>query len=274
MRNDIVPNGRENNEPTLAVKALPKHDIIGTSSGIKSTQACVNMVARDLLLLPSEKAALEEAARLQSQSKDALIRTQVSLEQTQQAGIATLQDLHAQRRHLEKIEGQGDRLHDQLDETNKLQRKLGTWFGGAFVKLAPGRQAKKVDSVESDQKDSDHPNKRQKKKTKHSKLPFLKSSKKNNKEVLVMNVRKGLLDDVDDGSIPVEHQEDMYALAQGDKELDAQMDIIGNQLTDIINLAETIGTQTKMQGQQLSTVQCQMEDAADRQIKIRRAMRR
>jgi len=56
---------------------------------------------------------------------------------------------------------------------------------------------------------------------------------------------------VDNGSIPVEHQEDMHAFAQGDKELDAQRDIIGNQLTDVVNLAETIGTQTKSQGQQL-----------------------
>jgi len=51
--------------------------------------------------------------------------------------------------------------------------------------------AVEVGGWRADQKDSDNPNKSQKKKTKHSKLPFLKSSKKSGKEALVIDVRKG-----------------------------------------------------------------------------------
>jgi len=230
-------------------------------------------VPTEKVLLPSDKAALADAARLQAESKDALIRTQMELEQTQQAGMMTLDDLYAQRRRLEKIEDHGDRLHDKLDETDKLQRKLtGQWFKKS-ISRKDKQQQQQVDSAESDSNDQ---NSSTHKKTKQKKWSFLKSSTKANKEVPFLNVRKGLLDDDDatKNSIPVEYREDMDALARGDDDLDAQMDVIGNQLAGIIDLAEEMGTQTKDQGKQLHTVQHQLEDATNRHTKMTKKMRK
>ena len=110
--------------------------------------------------LNSDKEALEEAAKLQSKSKDALHRLQQDLEQTQQAGAMTLDDLYAQRRKLEGIESQGDRLHETLDETEKLQRKLGTWFGG----FGAGTSKKKKVEATPDQKENNQNDSTDKKK--------------------------------------------------------------------------------------------------------------
>ena len=216
-------------------------------------------------LFDSDKEALKEAANLQAKSKDALHRMQQELEQTQQTGAMTLEDLYAQRRRLEGIEAEGDRLHDKLDETEKLQRKLGTWFGGAFQRKGSSYSSKnrKNKVAESDQKENDPENNNTEKKKKWA---FRKSSKKsasdNNKEPII-NVRKGLLEDVDD--IPAEHTEEMNALARGDEELEAQMDLIGDQLGTILTMAQDMGTESKNHGRKLDTIHSQIDEAAPRQ---------
>ena len=214
--------------------------------------------------LNSDKEALEEAAKLQSKSKDALHRLQQDLEQTQQAGAMTLDDLYAQRRKLEGIESQGDRLHETLDETEKLQRKLGTWFGG----FGAGTSKKKKVEATPDQKENNQNDSTDKKK----KWKFRKSSKKSEKsDGPVLNVRKGLLEGED---IPLEHKDELNALARGDEELDAQMDLIGNQLKNILDMTQEIGTESKNHGQRLDKVNTQIADANQRQKKANKKARR
>lgn len=220
-------------------------------------------------LFQSDKEALDEAAKLQAKSKDALHRMQHELEQTQQTGAMTLDDLYAQRRKLEEIEGEGDRLHEKLDETEKLQRKLGTWFGGAFHKKGSsrnGRTKKKDKATESskiDQKENEPNNNTEKK----NKWAFRKSSKKSASESKepVVNVRKGLLEDMD--AVPAEHADELNNLARGDEELEAQMDLIGDQLGNILSLAEDMGAESKNHGRKLNTINTQLDEAAPRQKK-------
>ena len=216
-------------------------------------------------LFQSDREALDEAANLQTKSKDALHRMQQDLEQTQQVGAMTLDDLYAQRRKLENIESEGDRLHDKLDETEKLQRKLGTWFGGAFQKKGTTRKkSTAIESCDTDQKENGSNNNAEKKK----KWTFGKSSKKkasDSKEPLV-NVRKGLLEDMDD--LPAEHTDELNALAKGDEELDAQLDLIGDQLGNILSMAEDMGTESKNHGRKLGNIQTKLEEAAPRQKKV------
>lgn len=222
------------------------------------------------LLFDNDKEALKEAANLQAQSKDALSRMQQELEQTQQTGAMTLEDLYEQRRRLEGIEAEGDRLHDKLDETEQLQRKLGTWFGGAFHKKSSSKNRKNNNKVaESDQKEND-PDNNSNNAEKKKKWAFRKSSKKSgssNNQEPVVNVRKGLLEDIDDADIPAEHAEELQALARGDEELDAQMDLIGDQLGTILTMAQDMGTESKHHGRKMNTIHTQLDEAAPRQKK-------
>jgi hypothetical protein len=220
----------------------------------------------------SNKEALVASAGLQRQTQESLTRIQRDLYQTEEQGAMTLEDLYAQRRRLGDIQKEGDRLHDKLDETDKLQRKLGTWFGGMGRKKKFHR-SKPEDSLvqkkNQQQITTGSTNNHDKKKWKS----FRKSSKVDSKEDPWPEIiaKKGLLGD---NNVEGEHRDELLALASGDDEINAQLDTIGHQLGGLVRMAQQIGEETNTQGRMLKTIDTQLEEANHRQKKVNKKTRK
>ena len=210
----------------------------------------------------SNKEALMVSADAQQKTKDALTRIQADLAHSQEQGAMTLEDLYAQRRQLEGIQGEADRLHDKLDETDKLQRKLGTWFGGMGKKKKKFQRTKPEDLQKENQVQESASNTDKKKWRPFSKKSTKQAEKEDPFPELI--AKKGLLGD---NTIEGEHREELEALARGDEEINAQLDTIGNQLSDLVRMSEQIGAETKTQGRMLNTVDTQLSEAEARQKK-------
>jgi hypothetical protein len=208
--------------------------------------------------------ALVAAAELQQKSKDVLVRLQQNLETTQQVGGMTLDDLHAQRLQLENMERQGDRLHEKLDETEYLQSKLGSWFGGKRKQTNKNKNKnKKVVTNPASSESLPLP--------KNPRWILGRSSKKqsvaSHDHEEPTAVRIGSLEK-DAVLYKGEHRDKMKALATGDQEIDAHMDFIGDQLGSLLTMAQEIGTETKLHGQRIGTVDKLISDAQVRQEKV------
>ncbi|CAB9496290.1 expressed unknown protein [Seminavis robusta] len=224
-------------------------------------------------LLSNDKDALKASTDIQQRSKDALSRIQHDLEETQQTGAMTLDDLDAQRRKMDGVDHQADRLHDQLDETAYLQSKLGSWFGGKRKKKnsnstsnSSNKDRESPEQAKNDLIDSSNTNANSKNK-KSGKWKFGRSSKKSSvHEDPTISVTIGSLDK-ETALYRGEHKDEMRALAQGDHEIDAQMDMIGNQLGNLLTMAQEIGSETKHQQQRIERVDNRVADAQERQRK-------
>lgn len=225
--------------------------------------------------ISSNKEALAVSATTQQKTKDVLSRIQADLTQTELQGATTLEELYEQRRKLEGIQGEADRLHDQLDQTDKLQRKLGTWFGGMgrkkkFNRTKPDELQKENNQQESQQ---EQPTNSDKKKWR----PFRKSSTRKSTSSTKEDpfpeliAQKGLLGD---NNVDGEHGEELQALAKGDEEIDAQLDAIGNQLGDIVRLSQQIGSETNTHNRMIQTVDTQLSEAETRQKKANKKTKR
>ena len=133
--------------------------------------------------LKSDKEALQAAAAIQEQSRDALARVEQSLQETEQTAAMTLDDLYEQRRQLDRVQAGGERLHEQLDETSYLQSKLGSWMGGKKKKTY-----KKSSSAASEKENTNQEEIPKKKKKMGWKLG--KSSKKTDEETTSKSTSK------------------------------------------------------------------------------------
>lgn len=217
--------------------------------------------------------ALGAAAELQQKSKDALVRLQQELETTQQVGKMTLDDLHAQRLKLESMERQGDRLHEKLDETQYLQSKLGSWLGGKRKQSHKNKNKNKGNKVvAADQESTNQTESLQKSRTwklgGSSKKQSLVGSQEEPTAVRIGSLEKETV------LYKGEHQAEMKALAQGDTEIDAHMDLIGNQLGTLLTMAREIGSETKNHQQGIATVDKLISEAQERQDKVNKKTRR
>mmetsp|Transcript_37248 Transcript_37248/g.42530 ORF Transcript_37248/g.42530 Transcript_37248/m.42530 type:complete len:214 (+) Transcript_37248:113-754(+) len=206
------------------------------------------------LLSNEDKEILKVTADIQDDTKNALTRIQRNLAETEDTGTTTLEELYAQRDKLERIDKEGDRLHEELDEANHLMNKFGSCFG----------KKKKHKKKKNDKKNSQEEeinNKSQKKKW--------SLRRKSKKKGPIEKEEQGLL-----GSEQHQHQE-LKQLVEGDEEIEDQIDEIGNQLDNLLQMTQEMGKETNYQGQRLGgDINESLSEAQHRQKKANKKIQK
>jgi hypothetical protein len=95
--------------------------------------------------------ALDETSRVQRQTKAAIARMRRQADETRQVGESTLEQLHEQRKTVNRMNDETDRLHNNLDRTEKLQNKLSRWTLTFNRRKAERQVQKEVDASKVEQ---------------------------------------------------------------------------------------------------------------------------
>lgn len=75
----------------------------------------------------AEADELDENVRLQQDTIETMKRIKEQAEETENQGMLTLEDLKRQRGVVDNANDEAERLNHELDETKKLQNRLGRW---------------------------------------------------------------------------------------------------------------------------------------------------
>ena len=203
---------------------------------------------------------------MQLKSKEAALRMQQRLQETQDVGVTTLEELYGRRRQLEAIEAEANGIHNTLDETEEMQRKLGGWF--SFDWLLPSHKTMRQIDANVEQAigstvstcSIDKPANKSKKLWKKFRLGKARTAPLPEEPP---RDSKGLCSDEEEP--PEEYRNEIEALDKGDKELDHHLDIIGLQLEQLTAMADEIGQETRQQTQKMGKIRDNMIDVHVRQ---------
>lgn len=231
------------------------------------------------------KRALQNAATIQQDTLDALSRIQIQASETEMAGITTLAELHQHREQMDRILNEEDRLHDQLNTTQKLQNRFGRWAWRRSDRAA----RKELEVAKSLQKAKEDGKKERDARIavaaaeattttspKSSAKSSLKKKRKNKKRKnkrqvedesseLYGNDDKGLLYGMDATANDNTYGNELQNLADTDAVIDTEIDNINSQLDTLLELSKTVNSETKRQDCTLNEITKQMDDANDKQ---------
>lgn len=76
----------------------------------------------------NNKEALEQAKEMRDETEAAAYRIARGIHEIEHVGEMTLEDLYGQRRQLERISNDADAVADDLDNANRMHRKLESWI--------------------------------------------------------------------------------------------------------------------------------------------------
>lgn len=179
--------------------------------------------------LSNNTQVLKEAQRVQSKTRQSLLRIQQQAAETEVLGGETLQELHSQRQQLHNIDKESKKLHAHLDKSKKLQNTMDRWalnWRGTHKRQAK-KDAKfqmKLSKISQESSAFKYPA------TTHKQA---KPLQKKNDILLVTD------DDTDSPRQPLDH-EDQQALDQienDDAEIDAMLDATSDALDRLDRLA-------------------------------------
>lgn len=230
------------------------------------------------------KRALDDAAAIQKETLAALDRIQMQATETESVGITTLAELQEHREKMDRILKEGDRLHDQLDTTKKLQNKFQRWnlsFGnlrkanreaaGVKASLRKKDDIKRerqirlsatVEESESSSAGSRTPPQSSSLVVKRSKRRDKKKKKKKQAPEQAPTQR-GLLDGIETTDNP--YRDELHNLADADAVIDTKLDGIDSQLDTLLGLSKNIHAETKRQNAAVDEITNQIESASDKQ---------
>lgn len=233
-------------------------------------------------MIHNDKEALDEITGTQQQNADALRRIQQQLEETTQVGNMTLEDLYEQRRQIEAIADHGDRLHDNLDETEELTNKLKSFVhyyflpgGGLIPKMGSSGKMLTVDppAVATSNTNDDNDGYQQGAKPKWKLSVAYHKKRQHEKQRVFQSKERQAVVAKDDISPHHEYKKEFDAIADADEELDRQLDAIGAQLDGLVLAAEEMGAEIKAQEQGLQHIRGQVVDADYRQQELNQQTR-
>lgn len=229
--------------------------------------------------LDSDAKVLAEASAIQGDTRAALRRIRQQASETQEVGSATLQELHNQRQQFYRISDAADRVEGQLKVTERLQNQLSRWtlnFNGRAarrVAQAETQFEKKKDETaqmrreieasvgesETAKKSSDWATSIEVAQIGRTNQKSI-ASKKNKNDQPVIDIKpeppKGLLYGSNN---PAGVRPELQQLAEEDAEIDQELDGIGNQLDDLLQMAKTMGNEASRQSNHLDNFNGQME---------------
>lgn len=218
---------------------------------------------------------------IQEDTRAAIRRIQATAAETKEVGVATLEELQEQREQLHRIKDEGDRVQGQLKTAERLQNRLSR-LSLNFNGRAARRQAKKETEFEKERDEI-------KQKRREAAATFdasvnksrvgeqtvvvtphgranrknLASSNKMGRGEPQMEVRpeapKGLLYGLNSNGRTTTDPR-LQRLAEADAEIDEELDKVGNQLDELLQMAETISLENKGQTKSLNAFSDQMTD--------------
>lgn len=236
--------------------------------------------------LKNNKEACEDAAAIQEDTLEALERIRMQAAETESLGVTTLEELHEQRRQMDRIMEDGDRVKDQLKTTEQLQNKMSRWALN-FNKKAAKKEVKEaalanklkaevraerdtnvassgtLGTVESTGSASVVP--------KHKSAYVVKRKKKNNKNVQPAT-NKGVAYGVT--NVDEETNEDLNRLAETDAVIDRHLSGVGAQLDGLLELTKEMNTEIKAHDRKLDDVSKQVEEVNVKQKVVNSRARR
>lgn len=230
--------------------------------------------------------ALVDAAGIQQETLASVQRMQAQAAQSEDVGNLTLEQLERQRAKIDATMVEGDRLHQNLDATEKLQNRLSRWAlrfnRGRAVresKFERDQEKRKKDNAEKRTARMNEPLKG----AKNDLTPVTITKKKNGR------VRKNRKEEKENDRT-VEHRKDgvtfgvsseggeyddeIHHLAQTDKGIDEGLDAVGSQLDRLLHMSNTIESEVTSQNKGIDAMQEQMEEAHLKQKIINKRSRR
>jgi hypothetical protein len=207
----------------------------------------------------AEARALAETAEMQQQTKEALQRIKEQAQDTEDMGAMTLEDLKQQKYATNTILEEADRIDKGLDETKRLQNKLGRWTmnfgrgGGEGVSQKRGQSPKRGTSPKRDESPKrDKPQKR----GKSPKRGAAPKPPKASDEPDILQGASGLK----------EHYADEFDnLAENDEEIDAMLDDTAAILGRLEVLSSNINNEVQQQSDVLEEVATNVEKVNHKQ---------
>jgi len=252
-------------------------------------------------MISDNRRAVQDAAAIQEDTLEALRRIEQQASEAEAAGVTTLAELQEHREKMDRILKEGDRLHDQLDTTHKLQNRLGRW-GLKFnnrkaaqrevdkakssikakevaaiereIKIAPTVESMSPPSSAASNNSSGTnngvvitPHSKNKKKKKIAKGVSALNDGKGSKALLygtsVENSKNGSAKCAcgDDECVC----DDLQKLGETDVAIEKHLDGIGTQLDGLLTLSKTIDSETRRQDRTIGEIERQIDDAKDKQ---------
>lgn len=226
----------------------------------------------------TDREALEQASAIQEDTLAALQRAHQQASETHDVGVTTLEELHAHRAQLDKIQQEGDRLDEALTQSEKLQNRLGKWaFAWRSNKVAR-RQAEeeRKQQEELDRKKEARAAQRQaeleeqqaaKESTSSNTVMISphrkqKSPRKAKAGTSPSKTKIGLTEGIDPND---KHKKEFEQLASTDAEIDQSLDALGSQLDSLLALSKEVGSETNNQSRGISNVSTRIEESKQRQ---------
>jgi len=230
----------------------------------------------------NNKAAIEDAAAIQHETLEAIERMRQQASEAETIGVTTLAELQEQRRQLDRVMEENERVAAGLDKTTQLQDKMSRWAlnfnrGAAKrdVQIAeeaerqrkelyeermqkrlsdnssptPPSSSSTVDTVESTESGPVI--------TKHGQSAFVIKRKKNKNANAAK--AKGLTYGLDKKGLDDETGKDLDRLADTDAVIDDHLEELGDQLDGLLDLTKCMNAEVKVQNRQLNEVDSQVD---------------
>ena len=220
---------------------------------------------------------LRQASKLQSATKQALYRIQSQVSDTAMLGCATLEELHLQREHLDRIMVEGDRLEVAVDTTEKLQNR----FARGSLRFGNASAARRLVNKETKFRTSMEERGRERAAeitqqinspdievslpviTKHSQ-PRERSIRKNKEsttEILTTgSARKSLL-----FGVSVAPVSGLEQLEQNDDEIEETLEGLGSHIDELVRMSNEMAYTVQSQDKSLQHVNQQLERVTTKQ---------
>eukprot|EP00545_Synedropsis_sp_CCMP1620_P007857 CAMPEP_0119022584 /NCGR_PEP_ID=MMETSP1176-20130426/28319_1 /TAXON_ID=265551 /ORGANISM="Synedropsis recta cf, Strain CCMP1620" /LENGTH=228 /DNA_ID=CAMNT_0006977479 /DNA_START=195 /DNA_END=881 /DNA_ORIENTATION=- len=201
----------------------------------------------------AESKALGETADIQQETIEALRRIQEHAEDTEEMGALTLEDLKHQKYAMNNIVNETDRIDRGLDETRRLQNKLGRWT----LTFGKGRAGNSRKSGYLPKRET--PPKREKKPPKHIKLTKKDAVPKHFKENKEPDVMFGAT------ALKESHADECNIIEENDQEIDSMLDETADILGRLEFMSSNINNEVRTQKEALGEVERNVERANDKQ---------
>ena len=221
---------------------------------------------------------IQEASNIQQDTKAAIRRMQAQAAETKEVGATTLEELENQRAQMYRIQDEGDRVQGQLKTAERLQNRLSRWslnFNGRAARKQAQTMTdheKAKDATKQKRREIEAERAESKEKAQEQAVPVVtphgrgKKNRKNSKKGEADDSKpkkatsKGLLYGTKGETDP-----DLQRLADEDAEIDEGLDMVSDQLDDLMQMAESMGSEARAQTRGLNDFTDQMAEVNHQQ---------
>lgn len=229
--------------------------------------------------MPSKnQAALNDASNIQRETREALQRIQRQAAETHEVGQTTLAELEEQDVKLDRVQGETGKLHEKLNKTKKLQDRFAAWSLQLGTRRAARKTARKERKEEQDLERLDANETRedskavsdmdevQDKRNEADKAHKAKRSELFGRKGKNRKTRPNKSKPEEQGEkLTDEDQAHLDQINMEDDDINAGLDVLGNQMDALLAMAQTMGDESAKQNKKLDKTTDDLYDAKKKQ---------